>query len=571
VAYWLATPSSARAYETARRFDPRFWTVNFPRPMMASVTSPASDALRVDAVFYKKNDLAGLIWDSVDSYDHALLAYKADRDYRNCQLSFRWRSSGVKKLDVFHGPTLTIEGRDQAGNPRSWFVRIWNYAVGDPDDAVVTINFNNLAGGFLHPSEADPVWAGDIDRMFFSLVAPGYDQSDAPLAARAEGWVEVSQMVCTGARSFLTLGETSVVAHDLRMATGFDDLYHLTPDRVLRNIYQLGYREVINHYVGMSHYFRLEELGGGYYISLAGGVLNVACSAWHQEFAARAHALGFGIIWSLSYELLDQHCWNDWKQRTEAGAPALTGWDPPSTLLSPAHSGAMGYLRQVGQAFASIAVGAGMPVRFQVGEPWWWIFGDGRICLYDAATVAAISPVSIADVRSPSLSAPQKATLDAAGTLLAQSTADLNAAVRVVAPSAESLVLVFLPTVLDGADVKRANVPVEWASPAFDVLQLEDYDWITSGNGSLTAGGIAAVTSRLGYPIPDQHYFAGFVLLAADKEELWPAITTAAEAGFFRTTAEVFVWALPQVMRDSYTWFDAIDPVRRQLIMVNAF
>ena len=38
------------------RFDPVFWTVNFPRPMMAAVTTIAPDALRVDAVFYARDD-----------------------------------------------------------------------------------------------------------------------------------------------------------------------------------------------------------------------------------------------------------------------------------------------------------------------------------------------------------------------------------------------------------------------------------------------------------------------------------------------------------------------------------
>ena len=83
-------------------------------------------------------------------------------------------------------------------------------------------------------------------------------------------------------------------------------------------------------------------------------MLNAACAAWHADFAARAKALGFELILSLSYELLDQHCWNDWKQRAADGAPALTGWEPPSTLLSPAHAGAMGYLRLVARAFAGL-------------------------------------------------------------------------------------------------------------------------------------------------------------------------------------------------------------------------
>ena len=62
------------ASDTISRFDPRFWTVNFPRPMMAAVTTIAPDALRVDCVFYRKDDLAGLIWEAEDRHDHPLLA-----------------------------------------------------------------------------------------------------------------------------------------------------------------------------------------------------------------------------------------------------------------------------------------------------------------------------------------------------------------------------------------------------------------------------------------------------------------------------------------------------------------
>src|SRR3954464_10181125 len=78
-----------------KRFDPRFWTVNFPRPMMAAATTTAPDALRVDAVFYRKSDLAGLIWEAEDRHDHPLLAYETARDFRLCRLSFRWRSEGL--------------------------------------------------------------------------------------------------------------------------------------------------------------------------------------------------------------------------------------------------------------------------------------------------------------------------------------------------------------------------------------------------------------------------------------------------------------------------------------------
>lgn len=128
MAFWLAKPGDAQQTDWLTRFDARYWTVNFPRPMMAAVTTTAPDALRVDAVFYRANDLAGLIWASQDTQDHPLLAYETSRDYRGLTLSFRWRAGGLIALDAVYGPTLTIEGRDAQGRPRSWYVRLcWTF------------------------------------------------------------------------------------------------------------------------------------------------------------------------------------------------------------------------------------------------------------------------------------------------------------------------------------------------------------------------------------------------------------------------------------------------------------
>lgn len=555
--YWLATDREGRESGFVKRFAAHLWTVDFPRPMMAGVLTTGPNALRVDAVFYRKEDLAGLIWESEDRWDHPLLAYETSRDYRRCRLSFRWRSSGVKVLDAVNGPTLTIEGRDASGAARSWYVRPWNYASGTPEDAVVTLDFGQMEGGFLLPAEADPVWAGDVDRMFISLVPPDYDGGTGVLPAPKEAWVEISDLACDGSGSVLERGDVMLPEHGLCMATGYDDAYNQTPERLLRTILALGYRGDINHYVGMSHYFRLEPLYGGLYVSLTGGALNAPCAAWHRDFARRAKELGFGVIFSLSYELFDEHCWNDWKQRAENGEPALTGWQPPSALLSPAHAGAMAYLQQVGRSFVAIGRDAGLSPKFQVGEPWWWIMGDGRICLYDDAAKAALggAPVSIPDIKAP-LNAAQTILLDQAGALLAASTAALCAAVKAEAPGVETHLLVYLPTVLDPAapKAKRANVPMGWAAPAFDVLQLEDYDWVTQGRSGLTARGAAAMTARLGYPVQEQHYFAGFVLRGEDKAQ-WRHIAAAVDAARTRGVAAAFVWALPQICRDGFTYF----------------
>ncbi len=560
MSFWLCDKRREQQTTPLMRFDPRFWTLNFPRPMMASVVSTGPESLRVDTVFYKSDDLAGLIWDSEDVWDHPLLRYATNRDYRRLTLKFRWQSAGIMPLDAINGPTLTIEGRDANGVPKSWYVRLWNYATGTPTDAQISLPFSDLNAGFILPEEADPVFAGDIDRLFISLVPPNYTGAPGSFAAGQEGHVELTQIRCDGEGVMLDMGDILLPEHDLKMATGYDDSYNLTPARTLRMIHSLGYRDSINHYVGMSHYFRLEPLGNDHYVSLSGGALNTPCRAWHLDFANQAKALGYDLIFSLSYELFDAHCWNDWKQRAENGDPALTGWVPPSTLLSPANSNAMGYLQAVGRAFAYIQKLAGLPVKFQVGEPWWWVMpSDGRICLYDAAAAAAFGPllVSIPDIRGPK-SIAQKAMLDKAGEVLAASTAALIAAVGDEAGSVPftSYLLVYLPTVLDPAapEAKRANVPIGWSSPAFDVLQLEDYDWAATGNFGATARAIPETTARLGYPIIEQHYFAGFVLRPEEAFQ-WRDIERAAMLSKERGTAQTYIWALPQVARDGYTHF----------------
>ncbi len=560
MSYWLAKRRTVQQTDTIQRFDPRFWTVDFPRPAMASVVTTAPDALRVDAVFQKADDLVGLIWESEDRWDHPLLAYDTDRDYARLTLSFHWQSAGVLALDAVNGPTLTIEGRDAAGASRSWYVRLWNYATGTPTDARVILPFSALNGGFLLPGEADPVHPSDIDRMFLSLVAPGYAPgSSTAFASAASGWAELTDIRCEGHTPMLTIGDVMVPPHGLGMATGYDDGYNQTPARIIRSILGLGYRGGINHYVGMSHFFPLAPDGAGrFVVDPALPAMNAAADRWHRALLTAAKVAGFTVILSQSYEVLAQHCPAAWQQRAANGDPARTGWSPPSALISPANSAATAWLRKVATALAGLLKDAALPVRYQVGEPWWWITDDRHICLYDDAAKAAFggNPVVITDMTA-TLTVAQKALLDQAGALLAQSTADLVAAVRTTAEpaSVEALLLAFLPTVLDPAtpEARRANLPVGWASPAFDVLQLEDYDWLTGGFEALRAEARSIAEARLGYPRMRQHFLSGFVLNADDAGTMWPLIDNAASEARALGVAETFIWALPQVARDGFT------------------
>ncbi|NBC37696.1 TIGR02217 family protein [Novosphingobium sp. FSY-8] len=560
MAFWLASARTGQETEWIQRFDPRFWTINFGRPMMGSVVTTAADALRVDLSFLTQGDLAGLIWDSVDAMDHPLLAYDTHRDYSRTTLSFRWRSGGIASLDAVNGPTLTIEGRDATGAARVWYVRLWNFANGTGQDAQITLPFSTIFGGWSSTIGADPLYPADIDRMFISLVSPDYaGGSTTPLTAPVDGWVEMTNIRCDGHNAMLRIGNVFVPPHGLAVATAYDDSYNQTPARLIRSLRQLGYRGSVLHYIGMSHYFRLKAQSGAYVVPNDGD--NPLCGparAWHAAFFAQCAAAGLSPIASMSYEVLAQHCPDDWQQRAANGDPARTGWSPPSALLSPASTAAMAWLQLTAATIAQMLHEAGCAIRFQVGEPWWWVMPDGRICLYDDAAKAAFggSPVAIPDMRQ-SLNSAQTALLDQAGALLAASTIAIGTRVKQVASSigtsAETLLLTFLPTVLDPAmpELRRANLPVGWAAPAFDRLQVEDYDWLTAGADAARQAAYALVNSRLGYSQTAQDYLAGFVLLESQADQ-WQLIDRGIDEARNRGCHEIFVWALPQICRDGF-------------------
>ncbi len=553
--HWFTRAGAPIVRTHVKRFDPLHWTVDFPRGSMASlVTSSDGHGMSVEAEFLRRGDLVGLIYESVDRNAHPAHARETSRDYSQCVLSFHWQSSGLIALDAVNGPTLTIEGRDGGGVARSWYVRLWNYADGDPTDADVTIDFDELDGGFMLPSEAQRVDPKDIDRMFISLVPPDFvPGSQALRSAPVAGSAVISNLRCDGAASVLAINDAVVPEHELRIATAYDDMYNLPPERIVQSVERLGYRGTINHYIGMSHYFALTGAG----LLDAGKTMNAPALAWHREFARAAAARGYAVIWSLSYEILDMFCPAAWKQRSFDGAAAQTGYDPPSTLVSPASSAGNGFLTDVAEALVDIAEQAGLQPQVQIGEPWWWVTASRGLCLYDDAAKAALggNPVEIADIRA-AMNAAQIELLDDAGALLAASTAGIAAAVKAAAPAATTLILVYLPGALDplAPEVRRANLPVGWARPAFDVLQLEDYEWVTSGRTGLRIAGYAQADARLGYPHSEQHYVSGFVMSEADRGD-WNEILGAAAQARDRGAAEVFLWALPQVLRDGLTIF----------------
>ena len=406
-----------------------------------------------------------------------------------------------------------------------------------------------------------------IDRMFVSLAPLGYkSDTHERFTHRVDSWVEFSDISCMGERSLLKIGDVLLPTHDLRMATAYDDCYNQSPERLLRSICSLGYRKDIVHYLGMSHYFRLHNEPADILSVDKQGTICTPCSNWHKDFLKKAAHLGYKVIFSLSYELFDEHCPESWKQRFFDGSPAKTGWFPPSTLLSPANDEAIEYLRKVAGNFVRLALEEAIDIAFQIGEPWWWQAPDRRISLYDIQAVEKFKnnllfdPPLIADL-SQELDWSQKALLDEAGHILGKSVLSIRDRVKEIGGDRiEVFILLFTPTILgeEMADAYRANVPTEWSWPQFDRLQLEDYDWLTEGADAPRRKAYTVMQDRLGYPEELQDYLSGFVLRSEDKVSFWKRIDKGIEEAKKRRVERCFVWALPQVARDGFTYLPTL-------------
>jgi hypothetical protein len=560
--FYLASREDRLRTETRTRFDPIFWTTNFPSTMMASVRKTAANAVKMDAVFFERGHLAGLIWESVDAVDHPTTAYDTKKDYRNTVLNFDYALTGdVKAIDEVEGVVLTIEGRDSGGSPKTYYLQLYFCRTsGTGTNGHCTLDFSDL------PDEVGggSIYAGDVDRMFISLVPSNYELNNTTkLTTPITASIELTNIAVTGTNKDLICGLGPGGAHNVRMTNGYDDTYNVVPDRIVRNCQLLGYKGEFNHYVGMSHYFQwLWNTGESRYIAQdVTNPLNTPCKLWHEGLAAALAAADMTLIISLSYEMLNSFAPTSWRQLDSAGNPALTGWAPPSTLLSPCNTTAMGYLVKVARQFCDIADAAGLDVHFQVGEPWYWInFQAPRTpFFYDTPTTAlyttqtGLTAPVITDMGA-AMSVAQLAYLDWLGEKLAESILDIIDAVRSDHPLMTSYALLYLPQLLEEAtpEAHRVNMPPALAYPALDILQLEDYDFVIANDQEKSAIGRGRAEDTLGYPRSRQHYFSGFALYKETAANIWRYSTVAMRNAFQWGVYPVFIWAYTQVMRDGY-------------------
>ena len=547
---------------TIRRFEPAYWTVNFPISMMATVITTGPNSLRVKALFRRAGDLMGLIWEVEDRDSAGTFAYPRRKDFRGCVLQFDWQSSGVRALDEAQGPNLVVETYAGA----TFNIRLWNYAIsGTPDNCRIRMVFDETTQGGFAPEIPIP-W-DDVKRMFISLVPDAYIEGSLAPIGESAAQVDLTNITVSGPNSTLPMRTEPLPAHELRMTDGYDNAYPFSPERLVDQCHALGYRGPYVLYMGISKFHSLSWNASEerYIVDPAKPRLNAPSVQWLEDFFARLHAKGYTIIISVSFEILGMFMPDSWNQRDFLGRVARTGWEPPSGLIRPTSDEGLTYLANVFLDTLAL-LPAGAQKHFQIGEPWWWdgSYGeDPAPHIYDFGTLTAYNAATGQFAPEPRLQTVfgqpdpvHQPYLDWLRDQLGVATNRLRDDVLAVHPGATSYLLVFTPQILrsDAPMLYTLNFPkAAWAHPAFDVLQIEDYDKIVEGDYAFNNLTWELATTILNYPLDQIDYFAGFTLLP-DATWIWYNTDKAIWLAFQRAPREVYVWSREQVMRDGWLW-----------------
>lgn len=539
------------------KLQPEYLTIDFNYDMIATIVTHNENSFKVSGNFRTGSDFGGLIWNTVDEFDHPTYKYAENNDFSNVVLSYNYSMSGdIQSMDSGKAPTITVITTDGL----TYYVRLWNYVVegSTGNEGSVVIDFNNLYAGWSPDIEWTKIDPSKIKKLIWSLTPNEYGDQ-AYLSSSQEFSMEISDWNVTG-NTYLCDMPASQASHSIRMTDDFDDEYNVTPERLIDQYTRLGYGGVVDFYIGAAHYY--DKSYDGTKITMdTNKVFNAAFASWFEDYASRLAQDGTQLIASVSMENVESP--ESWWQRTADGSPAETGWTPTPHVLSFTNTEVQTYYKNYVAELASIQQRAGLEPIVQVGEPWWWTNSDGSPCFYDQSTKNLFSSTFGYDM--PLFYSTSDSTSGYGGVLewlsdqMGEFTWMLRDEVKKYS-NAKFTVLFFSPSVIDNEKIspmmRIVNVPVQyWQYPNLDFFMLEDYDYLINNEMDKHWLSMKWVQSVLGYS-PDQiHYFSGFVLNSQDQS-IWKRINQALNDGFSEGFSENYVWAFPQVRDDS--WFPPV-------------
>lgn len=561
-----------------RQFLPRFWTIDSQPTESCSVIS-SGNTLTARMINRTVAGLSGILWDSEDKFDHTGVSYETITNYAGRMLKFRMEIGGNQYTfnEPDHAPTLTVT--NTLGTPSYVSLRHYTSDVSeDGRQATITIDFDNLYSGFFNDAK---VSTSDIGQLMLTMSSKDYDESQVgvPLETNQELSLKITLMEPSKGWSRMEVFDAHIAAHDVGMATSYDDMYNLTPERVVENMWRLGYRGRVNHYCGMSHYYETQWNKANSKWELNQAVkINNSTREWHNSFMKELSSRGYSAHCSVSFELMSTVCPVEWVQHDWNDNLAATGYTPPSYVLSPTIDGGMDYITNVMIEFGQIMRNNGLTPGLQIGEPWWWYnVATGMPCVYDYPTKLAFNAATglyaedMGTLSNPKTSATIEKYKEFVRDRLGQRVVAIANRIRTALPGASVSPLPFLPSILGNSFMEEINLPTNYYTPNnFESYGTECYDWMLEGKMEKGKEAVTVPKDRMGWTDSRIYYLAGFVpnltlapiygfsVNSPYQRELWKVIigNMNHNAVDFPTMRQ-YIWAYPQVMEDSLTIYSA--------------
>lgn len=555
-----------------RMFHPRYWVTNCQQTESSCIVADEDHCLN-KLVSRTYGGMAGCIWETVDKYDHFGVGFDDHYEMRNTKLWFRMSVTNACNFETPEKMIMTVDLVDGT----TIYVPLAQYASSISEDknvAEIHIDFEDCVG-----MDQNNMMMGVDPRQVRRILIPLMPKdwvanSTDPRSRNVECQLKLDILEPDTGWKMMQVNNLTVPDHDVGMCTAYDDMWNVSPLRVLSNMRQLGYNGMINHYVGMSHYYDYSWSGTGWLLDKT-GTLNAAAYKWHDDFMAKAKKYKFEVMQSVSFELFSDACPLEWTQREWDDSYAKTGYTPCSYLLSPTIEEGMNFLTAVFKNFAAAATRNGLPVVMQVGEPWWWYNTDSRKpCIYDYPTKQAFYDetgqyaLDIGTVDNPKVGGVYDKYVAFCRNKLGERIASISKEIKKQASDAKVTALLFFPTIMETKLTESLNLPDHYKKDAgaIDFFCTECYDWVMAGKITKAMESITIPLLRLGWKQSEIQYLAGFVpskelapVYGYDptrnyQEFLWKCICgNMATVEYRFPEIRQYIWAYPQIMSDSVT------------------
>lgn len=554
-----------------RMFLPKYWTIDSQPTESCSIVSNGN-TFTAYMTNRTVSGLAGVIWSTKDKYDHKGISFQDHTDLRNAKLWFDIElGDGMPDFNNEKlTPTLTLKLLDGATH----YIPLYAYAEGISEDykrATIKLDFSNLKSG---PDVNVPVDTSQVDQFFFSMISEKYAEGEDVVPKENQNlMLKITLKEPDTGYTMMRVNNLTIPAHDVRMCTSYDDMYNLTPERVVDNCLKLGYRDMINHYNGMSHYYEFSWESSAWKLNKDVPVNN-ATLQWMNNYFALTRANGYKVINSISFELMSTVCPAEWVQHDWNDALAETGYTPPSWVLSPNINEGMQYIQSVINKIAATCEQVNQVVIIQIGEPWWWYNTATNLpCVYDYTTKVRFNEETglyaqdMGTIYDFKTGTPYDEYVDFLRQCLGERVVKFGADLKNSYPNAKITLLPFLPSIIGNGIMEKINLPSGSYTPEnFDFYCSECYDWLLQGKMEKSFQAITIPRDVLKFKEDKIHYLAGFVpdeglapLYGFDpnsnyREYLWKMIIGNIVLNEFKFPGIYqYIWAYPQVMHDSIT------------------